>query len=345
MPCCKLILLSAQVPSLHPKLSSAPIPVNTSPDSSVAPSPASPHFRSDLVRWQQLVTPDWLAGLMAGRAVAALPAQQWCLLEVGCGGLQAFSNAHLPNASYLDTQQLEGGPFWNKLADADLLQVLLGLGIRHDTTVILYGQNSAAAGRAAHLMLYAGVRDVRLLDGGRTAWQRAGWPLQAGPAAQSLPACSFGAVFPGCPQYLMDAAQVQSLLLQPGAALVSIRTLDEFSGKTSGYSYIAAKGDIAGARWGRAGDGSDVNSMSAFQWPDGTLRPAAEICAFWRDEGIRPDQQNTFYCGTGWRASLAFFYAWLMGWPQISVYDGGWLEWSSTVLLARRCSNASSDAM
>jgi thiosulfate/3-mercaptopyruvate sulfurtransferase len=39
--------------------------------------------------------------------------------------------------------------------------------------------------------------------------------------------------------------------------------------------------------------------------------------------------QIAFYCGTGWRASLAFFYAWLMGWQRISVYDGGWLEWSS----------------
>ena len=45
--------------------------------------------------------------------------------------------------------------------------------------------------------------------------------------------------------------------------------------------------------------------------------------------GIRPDRQTIFYCGTGWRASLAFFYAWLMGWERIAVYDGGWLEWSS----------------
>ncbi|MEJ2247847.1 MAG: rhodanese-like domain-containing protein, partial [Acidobacteriota bacterium] len=35
-----------------------------------------------------------------------------------------------------------------------------------------------------------------------------------------------------------------------------------------------------------------------------------------------------FYCGTGWRASEAFFYAYLMGWERISVYDGGWFEWS-----------------
>ena len=31
---------------------------------------------------------------------------------------------------------------------------------------------------------------------------------------------------------------------------------------------------------------------------------------------------------SGWRASLAFFYAWVMGWQGIAVYDGGWFEWS-----------------
>ncbi|TAE33766.1 MAG: hypothetical protein EAZ92_00355, partial [Candidatus Kapaibacterium sp.] len=47
-----------------------------------------------------------------------------------------------------------------------------------------------------------------------------------------------------------------------------------------------------------------------------------------RAEGIHPDLHLAFYCGTGWRASLAFFFAWLMGWERIAVFDGGWLEWS-----------------
>jgi thiosulfate/3-mercaptopyruvate sulfurtransferase len=48
----------------------------------------------------------------------------------------------------------------------------------------------------------------------------------------------------------------------------------------------------------------------------------------WAARGIHPGRQAVFYCGTGWRASLAFFYAWLMGWERIGVYDGGWCEWS-----------------
>jgi thiosulfate/3-mercaptopyruvate sulfurtransferase len=68
--------------------------------------------------------------------------------------------------------------------------------------------------------------------------------------------------------------------------------------------------------------------MSEYQLADGRMRPAAQIARMWSAGGIGPDQDVLFYCGTGWRASLAFFYAWLMGWERIAVYDGGWYEWS-----------------
>jgi thiosulfate/3-mercaptopyruvate sulfurtransferase len=131
------------------------------------------------------------------------------------------------------------------------------------------------------------------------------------------------------PEYLINTAQVRALLDTAGSALVSIRTRAEYLGETSGYSYIQARGEIAGALWGHAGNDGDVNSMSNFQDPLGRMKPAAEIAALWGEAGIRPDMAIVFYCGTGWRASLAFFYGWLMGWEHISVYDGGWFEWSS----------------
>ena len=53
-----------------------------------------------------------------------------------------------------------------------------------------------------------------------------------------------------------------------------------------------------------------------------------EIEGNWQDAGITPDRQVAFYCGTGWRASETFFYAHLMGWERVAVYDGGWHEWS-----------------
>lgn len=281
-----------------------------------------------LARWQHLVTPVWLDALSSGRPVDAAPAAAWRLLEVGCGGRDDFEHGHIRGAGYLETCRLEQGPTWNKVPDPDLLRVLLQAGIRHDTTVVLYGRNTLAAARAAHLMLYAGVRDVRLLDGGLAAWQAAGRALSTLEPEPHAAARDFGAPFPAHPEYLVDVGQVKALIAQQESVLVSIRTRPEFTGQDSGYPYIDAKGEIPGARWGRAGHDGDVNSMSDFHRPDGTMREPAEIQAFWDAEGIHPRRPTVFYCGTGWRASLAFFYAWLMDWERISVYDGGWCEWS-----------------
>ena len=45
--------------------------------------------------------------------------------------------------------------------------------------------------------------------------------------------------------------------------------------------------------------------------------------------GLGTYKHLAFYCGTGWGGSEATFNAWLMGWPRVSVFDGGWFEWSN----------------
>lgn len=289
-------------------------------------------FRPDLARWRQLAAPAWLAALIDGAPVEAQPSAGWRLLEIGCGGATLFAHAHIPGATYIDTGEFEHEPLWNKVDDETLLRLLLTHGVRHDTTVILYGRNNLAAARFAHLLLYAGVADVRLLDGGFALWEAGGHACARGPAThpRGRAAGEFGTAFPAHPEYLIGTHQARALLSAPDSALVSIRSEAEFLGKVSGYSYIAARGDIPGARWGRAGADGDVNSMSAYHLADGRMKPAAEIVLQWRAQGIVEGMRIGFYCGTGWRASLAFFYAWLMGWPHISVYDGGWLEWSGS---------------
>jgi len=71
-----------------------------------------------------------------------------------------------------------------------------------------------------------------------------------------------------------------------------------------------------------------MRGLEDFRNWDGTMRDYKLIEENWRQWGITREQRVAFYCGTGWRASEAFFYAYVMGWSNICVYDGGWLEWS-----------------
>ncbi len=280
-----------------------------------------------MAHFEQLVYPQWLHNLMQNKPVAAQPAGEVKIIEAAWGAPKQYLLSHIPGADYIDTNDIESEPLWNKVSDEKLKALLAKHGIRHDTTVIMYGRDVYAAARVAQILLYAGVKDVRLLDGGWQSWSDAKLPVERGLPNDVKPAPDFGAPIPGQPQLMLDTEQARGLLGRKDASLVSIRSWPEFIGSTSGYSYIKPKGEIAGARWGHAG--SDSTHMEDFHNPDGTMRSADDIAAMWKSWNIMPDQHVAFYCGTGWRASETFMYARAMGWQNVGVYDGGWYEWSS----------------
>ncbi|AIR66097.1 sulfurtransferase [Cedecea neteri] len=280
-----------------------------------------------LTHFEQLVYPQWIHDLQNKKPVTASPAGDWKVIEAGWGAPKKYLLSHIPGAGYINTEEVESEPLWNKVSDDKLKAMLAKHGIRHDTTVILYGRDVYAAARVAAIMLYAGVKDVRLLDGGWTKWSAADLPVERGLPSQTTPAPDFGAPIPGQRQLMLDMEQARALLHRKDASLVSIRSWPEFIGTTSGYSYIKPKGEIAGARWGHAG--SDSTHMEDFHNPDGTMRTGDDITAMWKSWNIRPDQHVAFYCGTGWRASEALMYARAMGWKNVGLYDGGWYEWSA----------------
>jgi thiosulfate/3-mercaptopyruvate sulfurtransferase len=69
--------------------------------------------------------------------------------------------------------------------------------------------------------------------------------------------------------------------------------------------------------------------MENYRNLDHTTKEYSEIQKDWEEVGISPEKHCAFYCGTGWRGSEAWLNAWLMNWPRVSVFDGGWFEWSN----------------
>ena len=294
-----------------------------------------------LPRYERLVYPDWVRQLVDGEAPETYLGNGFVVLHVNFGVPEEYAEGHLPGAIYVDTNWLEDPVTWNRRSPAEIEASLLRLGIAPDTTVVVYGRDTVgdanekwpgrragqiAATRAALILRYAGVKDVRLLDGGYDRW------IGAGNAADTRPheprrITTFEASIPEQPQYLVDLDEAKAIISDPdGAALVSVRTWNEHIGRVSGYNYIGPAGRIAGDVWGNCG--TDAYHMQHYRNPDNTMRAYPEIAANWADAGITPDKWVAFYCGTGWRAAETWFYADLMAWPRIAVYDGGWFEWS-----------------
>ncbi|MBA7544374.1 Thiosulfate sulfurtransferase YnjE [subsurface metagenome] len=126
---------------------------------------------------------------------------------------------------------------------------------------------------------------------------------------------------------MIDLQEAKELIKSATGDIVSVRSWSEWIGEVSGYNYIEKKGRIPGAIFGNCG--TDAYHMENYRNLDHTTREYHEIAEIWHKAGITPDKHLAFYCGTGWRGSEAFFNAWLMGWPHVSVYDGGWFEWSN----------------
>lgn len=157
-----------------------------------------------LAHFEQLVYPQWIRQLQQGKPVTAAPAGEWKVIEAGWGAPKLYLLSHIPGVGYLDTNEVESEPLWNKVSDEKLKAMLAKHGIRHDTTVILYGRDVYAAARVAQIMLYAGVKDVRILDGGWKAWSDASLPVERGTPAKVKPAPDFGAPIPGQPRLMVD---------------------------------------------------------------------------------------------------------------------------------------------
>ena len=277
-------------------------------------------------RFEKLVRPAWLHDAIHGKRPAGYPERELAFFEVGSEGQVAYASGHIPNALYLDTTTLEAPPLWNRVPDRELEATLLAHGVAHDTPVLLYGRDTSAAARAAVLMMYAGVEDVRLLDGGYQAWTAAGYEVET-KARQPVAVSSLGCEVPAHQENIIDIEEARAFLADDEALLVSIRSWAEYTGQISGYDRFEARGRIAGAVWGHAGSTPDL--MDHYRRADNTMRDPGEIEANWRAWSITPDRRIAFYCGTGWRASEAFYCAYVLGWERISVYDGGWSEWSA----------------
>lgn len=297
--------------------------------------------------YRKLVYPQWVKNLIDGQYVPNAPAGKYVI--AAASELDTVSTL-IPGSIWISYNEVEwdsataglvygSGNLW---PDATLKANIEKMGIDKDTTVILYTANTQSydpigTTRIWWALLYAGVSDLRLLNGGITAWLASGYEVVATPVERT-PVADFGTgpgEFPLHPEYLATTTYVEEVVAgqHPKAVITDIRSWQEYIGGLNDYASIGipltAVGRIPGARWGHWGPktlvgGDFVDSR------DGTLRSYPEVEKLWENWGITRDKTPIYYCGTAWRSTLGLFYGYLMGWPNLKNYDGSFLEWAHT---------------
>ena len=267
------------------------------------------------------VGPEYVKELMdSGEDVVVLEAA-WGKVEQD----EDYNKTHIPGAFHVNTDDIEEDETWNFRTPEEIGKLLKSYGITKDTKVVTYGNSpeNAADDRLATVLLWAGVEDVKNLSGGIDAWTKAGYETETKVNQPLATDKDFGVKIPAHPEYILSIDEVKEKQKDdPKFKLVSIRSKDEFLGKTSGYSYIDRAGEPLGAVWGHDTDDGSYNN------PDGSIVSLDKLESYLGESGVSLEKNDVaFYCGTGWRASVPFLIAHENGFKNAYLYDGGWYVW------------------
>ncbi len=316
-----------------------------------AAADATDYPMDEMKNYQTMVYPEWVKALIdyhASGSNSAAPAEygyerdhKYLIFETQWGSFDdmaqgwaddSYLQGHIPGAIHSNSDVYENNyPRWFKLPDNELKDAVGSMGITADTTVVVYSDSPIFAARLWWILKYAGVADVRILNGGYQAWTDAGYEGET-EINDPVPVTYDGSVVPAI---VAETTYVETAYDTGNTILADVRTYPEYAGETSGYSYVVNKGRIPGAVYAFNADQPDLDYLNS----DGTLRSYDKVRDMWKSVGITStadetmfDKEVIFYCGSGYRSSLAYLFSYLMGFENARSYSDGWEGWSTTYI-------------
>ncbi len=267
-----------------------------------------------------LVSTQWVADHLADPDVRIVESNEDVLL---------YETGHIPGAVKIDWVADLNDPLIRDYIDRPRFERLLrSKGISEDTTIVFYGdKNNWWATYAFWVFRLFGVKNLRLMDGGRLRWADEGRELVTAVAR-----------YPEGNITVKDRDDVRSRAfreqvlehVKSGKRLVDVRSPEEYRGERMHMPEYPNEGalrggHVPGARsipWGRA-----INPETH------TFRPASELRTIYQEEhGLTPGGDVIVYCRIGERSSHTWFaLTYLLGFERVRNYDGSWTEWGNQV--------------
>ncbi|MET0591014.1 MAG: sulfurtransferase [Naasia sp.] len=262
-----------------------------------------------------LISPRELHDLVeAGEAPVVLDVR-WRLDQPD--GRPAYLQGHLPGAVYVDLGtelSRHGRPDEGRhpLPDIeDLGRSARRWGIDDGDTVVVYDDlNSLSAARAWWLLRWAGVEDVRILDGALAAW-RAEYPVESGEVAPVAGGIRLSAGH-------LPTVDADGAAAWPGSGvLLDARAAGRFTGEIEPIDPRA--GHIPGAVSAPTTENVDA---------DGRFLEAEALRSRFARMGVEQGTAVAVYCGSGVTAAHQTAALTIAGFDPV-LYPGSWSQWSN----------------
>ncbi len=216
-----------------------------------------------------------------------------------------YLGGHIPGAAFFDHQLVTDpiGKYEYTVAPDQMLTKQIGeFGIDNDSEVIVYASFLlTSAMRAWWVLRYAGVQNIRVLNGGLPAWKEAGGAVETGESKYSP--VTFTPSFKR--EMFADLSEVRTASEQGNAYIESALMQDWYDQEHIPGSVCLPLTDLS------------------IGWD--TLRPQHEIEAL---VTARPKGERIItYCGGGIAAAFNAMTHLMVGHENVALYDGSLFEW------------------
>lgn len=263
------------------------------------------------------VTCDWLAEHIHDPEIQLLDARMAPIGQPDRDMAQEYRDGHLPGAVFFDIEALSdhSSPLPHTLPRPESFAVAMReLGVNSDRCLVVYDEgNLYSAPRAWWMLRTFGVENVRILEGGLAGWKQENRPLQPGDIA--LPEGEFEVKF-----NTAAVKRVTDVLLashEGTAQIVDARSAARFDALVDEPRPGLRRGHMPGAH--------------NMPWTDlvdnGRLKDPKILQQLFTAIGVSAQRPVIASCGSGITAAVVVLALTVLGYPDITLYDGSWSEW------------------
>ena len=216
-----------------------------------------------------------------------------------------FANMNAPTGSK------KWGTVWQP---ATMAKRIGALGINGKKQVVVY-DDAGGWGQSGWTLRMSGIKNARILEGGFTAWKKAGGAVSR--TAHKNKAVAFS-VSKYKEHYLVDTEWINNNMGKSGLVLLDVRTLAEYQGKIRPFQEKRA-GHLPGA----------IHiEMQEFVQDQYHFKEVEEIVALLNKHCITPDNEIVVYDTAGVRAAFVTMALRYAGFHKSQCYDEGFQAWA-----------------